>query len=256
MTKVICMRIAGLCNRLRGIVSLWRSGESFSIYENVTRLCPGKLSDILDNDFKVHNEPVGYPLPWRLFVEPHEVPADFAKLRPLKNGWPAIDLEYERIPQNVRDLFIPYFKKFKFKQCVLDRVNEINIEELDPIGVHCREADDWLIAGRSIPLNKYFKAIDSLPDINKLIFLSAHTQKVVDAFVQKYGSRIVQLKDRSYPQRTTKDFQDVAAELLILSKCKTIVGDELSSFTETAWWFGECKPTVIRVSRDLNLPKR
>ena len=33
--------------------------------------------------------------------------------------------------------------------------------------------------------------------------------------------------------------------MMILSRCDTIVGTYASTFTEVAWWFGECKPNVI-----------
>jgi hypothetical protein len=38
---------------------------------------------------------------------------------------------------------------------------------------------------------------------------------------------------------------DAFIELLILSKCSTIIGTYDSTFDEVAWWLSECKSKVI-----------
>ena len=72
--------------------------------------------------------------------------------------------------------------------------------------------------------------------------------------MDKYGDRVVTYDRQVFnnPQLAESghhdDIQittDAFIELLILSKCATIVGTYASSFDEVAWWMSGCKSQVI-----------
>jgi hypothetical protein len=56
--------------------------------------------------------------------------------------------------------------------------------------------------------------------------------------------RIMVYKKRSFSRNDKKGVQDALVDLLLLSGTKYIIGSYLSTFTETAWWFGQCEARV------------
>ncbi len=116
------------------------------------------------------------------------------------------------------------------------------------IGVHCREDKGWAAVNRSLPLENYYKVIDSL-DNTRPIFLSAHSKEIADKFINKYGNRINMQSNRLFEYETSKGLKEVCSELLILSRCNTLVCDYLSTFCEVAWWLGGCKAEVFTVKK-------
>lgn len=241
MDKYLVHRRMGLCNRLRALVSLWRLGQEFSLYEQKTLLFPGSFSDILTNKINYHPDPEGWVLTWRLIMNEGEIDPEFAKVRPAGKGIPSIDLEYNRIPQNIKDLFIPYFKQLSFKPEILEDVEKIykELNLKDFTAVHIREDFDWKTSGRESPLERYYKEIDK--HLEDRMYFIVHNKEILEQVKQKYGDRVVTLPNKSYQNRNPSDMIEWVKDLLILSKCKKMVAHGLSSFAETAWWLSGCK---------------
>lgn len=218
---------AGLCNRLRGFVSILRKNVPCSLFQPKSNLFPGKLQDILDNKIEDHFVREGRLVDWRLIVSPEESQGP-------------IDLMYHLVPLKVRELLLPHFNRLQFK------------EELKPttqydFGVHIRESKDWTIAGRQTPLESYFEEIDKyIPD---KFFAVVQTQEVEDAVKQRYGNRAIFHPSRRHEARDAEALKQWTKELLVLAKCKQIVGHCMSTFTEMAWWLSGCKLIVHRVGK-------
>ena len=225
-----------------------RTGQPFSVYEQRTVLFPGKFSDFLDNKIEHHEKPEGYVVSWRLQVNKSEVPMDFAKVSPNKN-FPCIDLEYERIPQNIRDLFRPYFKQLLWKKEIVEDVDKVckELGLFDHTSVHIREDLDWATVGRSKDLNRYFEEIDK--HLQPKMFFIFHTQEMEDTFRKRYGDRVLTYPGKVYTNRNSSDLVGWVKDLLVLSRSKEIVADYQSSFDETAWWIGECKAVAFRIAK-------
>jgi len=75
-------------------------------------------------------------------------------------------------------------------------------------------------------------------------FIATEDKETEDKFKKMFGKRII-----SYPKKTRTKEQEGAVkealiELLLLSKCKKILGSFRSTFTELPWFLGECKPKI------------
>ena len=73
-------------------------------------------------------------------------------------------------------------------------------------------------------------------------------------FENKYGNRIIthEQKKFNHPHmaesghnKSIQSTVDAFIDLMLLSKCDTIVGTYASTFAEVAWWLGDTKPKVI-----------
>ena len=119
------------------------------------------------------------------------------------------------------------------------------------VGVHVRS---WYCSKKKFHSNEIFEEqIDKLSKHKKFFFCSDNLN-VQKYFVDKYGDRVVTYKRQMFndPRLAESghhdDIQlttDAFIELLILSKCDTIIGTYDSTFDEMAWWFGGCKSKVI-----------
>lgn len=231
--KIYFSPLAGIGNRIKGLINELRKnideqlyiswplsevmGANFSQLFNMKNIIEDTISD---NPPQVTN--------WRL-----EVPNAL------------IDLEYENIHPKYKKLFLPVFQKIKFHKTIIEKAERYSPPK---VGVHYREDAVWNRARRSIPIEKYFDVIDTI-DKSISIFLIAHSSKAIELFKNRYGDRIYFL-DKERPSVSIQSFKDVCSELLILSKCKTIIGDSKSTFPEVAWWLGDCKAKVITVSKN------
>jgi hypothetical protein len=242
MDKHLFHRRSGLCNRIRGLISLWRAGTEFSVYEQKTALFPGQFSDFLDNPINHHDKPEGFVIPWRLLVTEKEVPISFAKASSMKKS-PSIDLEYDRIPQNIRDLFLPYFAKLMWKPEIVKEVDVFGLK--DQVSVHIREDYDWTVSGRTTSLEHYFDEIDKHVE-DKMYFI-VHTKAIEDAVRQRYGTKVIIYPNKSYETRHPSDLIGWVKDLLVMSKSRLTVGHWQSSFDDTAWWLGGCKSSVHQI---------
>ena len=97
------------------------------------------------------------------------------------------------------------------------------------------------------------KEIDKL-DPDKKFFFCCDNSDVQKHFIDKYGDRVVTYDRQIFndPRLAESghhdDIQltaDAFVELVMLSKCATIIGTYLSSFDEVAWWMGGCQSKVI-----------
>ena len=184
-----------------------------------------------------------YPEDWRLYVDPEE--------EKYIDDYKTIDLMYEKTPQYFVDKYLNLLRKLEINPDILDYVNDFTESWDDMVGVHIRS---WYCPKRVFHDNSIFESeIDKLAEDKKFFFCSDNSD-VYKHFVDRYPDRVI-LYDRQIfndPKLAESghhdDIQlttDAFIELLILSKCATIIGTYASSFDELAWWMSGCKSKVI-----------
>ena len=99
----------------------------------------------------------------------------------------------------------------------------------------------------------FIDAIDKL-DESKKIFLCGDNKDVLKQIEDEFGDRIItHTQDRfNHPHLAESGHNhsiqtnvDAMIDLMLLSRCDTIVGTYASTFAEVAWWLGQCKSRVI-----------
>ena len=233
--EVTTVSHAGIANRIKNILSAMAQYDKVNtLYDTINYIFPSIP--------KVDNAVNTFPEDWRLHVDPEE--------EQYIEKYKTIDLMYENTPQYFVDKYLNIIKSIEINQGILDFVDEFTENWNDMIGVHIRS---WYCAKSVFHNNSIFESeIDRLG--NKKFFFCSDNSDVQKHFIDKYGDR-VDTYDRQIfnnPQLAESghhdDIQittDAFIELLILSKCATIVGTYASSFDEVAWWMSGCKSQVI-----------
>lgn len=246
MTIAVNVGSPGLANRIKTYVScLSRFSEVRTVKEADTYIFDNiKLAD----DYDIERYPTFDN--WRLDINKQEL--DYRK------EYRYIDLLYEKTPPYFIGKYRTVFSKLKINQDILDYVYDFTQEWDNVIGLHIRS---WYCDRNKYHSNELFEnAIDSL-DTDKKIFLCGDNKDVLKHFENRYGDRIItHSQDRyNHPHLAESGHNDsiqtnvdAFIDLSLLAKCDTIVGTYASTFTEVAWWFGDCKPKVI-IPEPLNL---
>lgn len=167
-----------------------------------------------------------------------------------------IDFQYENITHETRQKWLTYFNLIKWAPHIQAEVHRLyHVYELhDALGVHLRS---WYE-------DKIKKAVCGIYDVKlfartieslgyKKIFLCAdhvdaenELREVLDKSIQIITRSSSELVDRHIEFYNNHDILVYAGiDLLLLSKCKTIVGSYQSTFTEVAWWLSQCESKVI-----------
>jgi hypothetical protein len=247
---------SGICNRLNGIQALWHYCDvmrnegidvTFSINWPITSLVPGHYSDLFLNPMQLRDTETDHILGWSLWTPLDEMHVNnYKQIQKYPSN--VIHKSYEQIPQEMIDRFLPYFDRVQFHPNIIQKCQKIKLQP-NTIGVHCRESKDWTKAGRSLRgIGLYCNEIDKL-DKELPIYLVTHERQYAEQFQKRYPNRITIQFDKDYTSQTANQLQNSAVDLLMLSKCETLVGDHASSFLANAWWFSGCKSKVIRVKR-------
>ena len=184
-----------------------------------------------------------YPEDWRLFVAPEE--------EKYCDEYKTIDLLYEKTPEYFIDKYLKVLGRLKINPEIVEYVSEFTDAWDKMVGVHIRS---WYCPKKVFHSNEIFeKEIDKL-DPDKKFFFCCDNSDVQKHFIDKYGDRVVTYDRQIFndPRLAESghhdDIQltaDAFIELLMLSKCATIIGTYLSSFDEVAWWMGGCQSKVI-----------
>ena len=162
-----------------------------------------------------------------------------------------IDLLYEKTPQYFIDKYLKVISRLEINSEIVEYVDDFTKDWKDMVGVHIRS---WYCEKQKFHSNQIFEQeIDKL-DSNQKFFFCSDNSDVQMHFLKKYGDRLVVYNHQMYntPNMAESghhdDVQlttDAFIELLILSRCSTIIGTYLSTFDEIAWWMSQCKSKVI-----------
>ena len=227
---------AGIANRIKNLLSaISQHGDVSTLHDTISFIFPSlKKVDEVEEE---------YPEDWRLYVasgEEKHIP-----------DYRTIDLLYERTPEYFVKKYLDIIYKLKINSEIIEYVSEFTGAWDDMVGVHIRS---WYCPKKVFHSNEIFEEqIDKLPEDKKFFFCSDNSD-VQKHFVDKYGDRVITYDREMFndPRMAESghhdDIQlttDAFIELLILSKCATIIGTYASSFDELAWWMSGCTSKVI-----------
>lgn len=227
---------AGIANRIKNILSAMSQFEEIgTLHQPIKYIFPFIQS--LDSPINPYEEN------WRLYVSPDE--------QEYTEEYKTIDLLYEKTPKYFIEKYLKIIDRLEINPDIIKYVDEFTKEWKDMTGVHIRS---WYCQKRRFHSNDIFEEqIDSLTPDRKFFFCSDNSD-VQEYFLNKYGDRVITYDRQIFNTHHLAesghhdDIQittDAFIELLILSKCSTIIGTYDSTFDEVAWWFSKCKSKVI-----------
>ena len=245
----------GLGNKLKALVSAVRLSDS------VAATYP-TFGALFENEI-----PVVETIPakcrvfsgWRFVLTPDDrLPDDFASVAiadpvhglSISLG-KSIDLEYGRIPADLREAFLAAFAKLKVRREIEMSVARVSDDwPRDTIAVHVRSWEESDFRRNTLfDLERFFHAVDERGPVP--IFLSSDATAVIDDFRRRYGSRVMTASDESAHLSHSAYGEDdeilvrAFVDMLCLSRTDVLIGSYLSTFTECAWWLGGCRQEVV-----------
>lgn len=160
-----------------------------------------------------------------------------------------IDFQFDNIQPYIIEDYLKYFNAIQFKENILEVVdktsNYFDIENC--VGVHIRSWTDD--SSRNLLLHNINLFIDQMKLCDDDFFVCSDSEQCTNELKNIFGNRIISQKinNERHITRTDSIQARIGAfvDLLLLSKCKKIIGTYQSTFTEVAWWFGQCKREVI-----------
>ena len=246
----------GLGNKLKALVSAVRLSDS------VAATYP-TFGALFENEI-----PVFETIPpkcrvfsgWRFVLTPDDrLPDDFASVaipEPVHrvSATPvgrSIDLEYGRIPAELREAFLAAFAKLKVRREIEMSVARVSDHwPRDTIAVHVRSWEESNFRRNTLfDLERFFHAVDERGPVP--IFLSSDAASVIDDFRRRYGSRVMTASDETAHLSHSAFGEDdeilvrAFVDMLCLSRTDVLIGSYLSTFTECAWWLGGCRQEVV-----------
>lgn len=168
-----------------------------------------------------------------------------------------LDFQYHKLTQEEIDEFLPYFKYIIPSQDIqymvyafMNKYKE-SFERAEIIGVHIRKGDYKVsFDGRQYisTEDKFIKEIVQLLEINSnyKFLLCTENEETENKFKNTFNEgTIICFPKKFRGRKSSNSIKEAFVDMLLLSKCPIIIGTFLSTFTEVAWWFGECKAQVI-----------
>lgn len=286
--KAVATNAAGLANRIKAIFSAMRvNGENCPtpVHWKVNRSINCKFGDLFKNNdyvretqFPLWRPKEGY---WRLKVFPEDgIPENFRseQLKLLDEQGHSmgqghkgrfIDHEYHRIPLAVRQRYLKFIPNLEPIDYIKDEVEKFSGKFFDrkTVAVAVRSWADVRIkkktkrikkkanqfgrhVSRQYQADNYLNFLDQ-QDPDARFFVTGDTESAIQPILDRYGERVV-----VYPKQTVQGdrdskegMQDNLIDLLLISKCRHILGTFLSTFCETAWWFGGCEADVHLIDK-------
>jgi len=272
---------AGLSNRLKCLISVLRLAEKFDriplLHWTRSFTCGGKFQELFDTQFlQIDDDQLKRLISrsdvvrcetykdveksdakfiildnWRFITFPRDIKGGFTQIYP-SNKMNSIDLEYERIPKKLCKEYLKYINWLvPTKEIDLATKNFIKGHKnfKNSIGLHIRRAEFLLNKdgrGRVSKDENFYEEINNILIKNPQtqFFLATDSKETEKKFLNKFGKRIIILLEKNWDKSTSESTKNALVEMLLLSKTRMILGTYLSTFTEMAWWFGNCRQKV------------
>ena len=163
---------------------------------------------------------------------------------------PGVNLQYENIKPSAIKKWLTYFNLITWNPEIMLKVEsaakKYDIE--NRVGVHIRSwTDGPYIQNLNHNMNIFIDEMKKFPD--KKFFLTCDDDNILKEFPKEFNKRIISNKfpGQKHIEFNTeeKNIINTIIDLFLLSKCKIIIGTYQSSFTEIAWWLGNCNSKVI-----------
>jgi hypothetical protein len=236
----------GLGNRMKCWVNTLALDSNAKLFWPKNSTISTVFTDLfIDEGFLVDEIPDGFEMSerWRLTAFPDElIPEGFAlyKGHEIESG-KAIDFEYNRIPSEVRSLFLPYFLALTPVDLVTREVDAISAQFTDStVSVHVRTWIDAPKRASKYSINNYFKIMDEYE--GKQFFIACDAESELAKFRARYGERVLSYSPKV--ESSIDSFQYALIEMYLLSKNSTLITSYASTFSEVAWWLGGADAAV------------
>ena len=268
MNTVTCIADAGLCNRIKCLVSAMRiarlTNRRVLLHWPKNERCGASFRELFDlglDEISTRPETTTFGRSdcialnyygnlslrtWRFALTDHE----------WHRGVRAQDFLF-----NERDLdpvvssqISSCLSLLRVKRSLLDRVSSILQAQLAQpyVGVHIRGTDHNL-ARRLSPVTSFAQELTSVMrrDRHRLLFLATDDPPLAEALRLQFGSLFIrQLGSRNRAEPGA--IEDALIDLLLLARADELLGSYGSTFSELAWWLSGFKP--FKVARDWDSP--
>lgn len=249
---VYCHQNNGLANRFKNIFSAHRLFKKEDIevfwytdfvfkYAKLNEYFP----DLVETETVAGKE---YRQGWRLVTLPEDVPQGFSNKNELYNKFfghyphpiirngKAIDFEFERIPENVKEEYRKIIGSIRIADHILEAADSFASKNFDDetVSVHIRAFKDSADHQRMFfSSERICEKMDKYPDSK--FFVTTDSPEVIPQLKELYGDNRIITREQNNPMF------DGFIDMLSVSKNNTIIGSPWSTFSEMAWWFGGAK---------------
>jgi len=194
---------------------------------------------------------------WRLRGEPDDryrymiVPKVLSKRQTRPDGR-NIDLEYSRIPDYFRRIYVPLFADVRLRPQISERVESWAREHLAPdvIGVQIRTWRDDPRRHRRyhVPSIRRLRALLDSAGTSHRFFVVSDDDDIVPWLQSEVGADRVLAFPRATARRASWQSKEGMVEdlidLVLLARSGRLFASYLSTFSETAWWLGGARAEV------------
>jgi hypothetical protein len=162
-----------------------------------------------------------------------------------------IDLEYGRIPQHFRDVYVPLFRRIAVQPAIASRAEEWSARlDADTIGVQIRTWRDDPRRYRKYHLpavRRLAKLLDAASKKSRFLIVS-DADEVIGDLEARYGAERVLHYPRTTARRDSwrapEGVREDLIDMLLLARTRTLYASYLSTFSEAAWWLGGASADV------------
>jgi len=230
---------AGLCNRIKCIVSAMHLAEMYKarlvLDWKPSFSCGIEFRDLFDNNIE-NVENINH--------------SDKEDVIEEVNTWKFPDIPKEQILKYLNSLEINNEILKKVEQFSKHTYREVDFKKM--VGIHCRRNEFMLSSEKSKSTNDlFFKRIDEIIAQNKDVrfFLATDSKKTEEEFFSRYMGRIITYPKLCLDREKPEAIIEAMIDLLLLSKCNHILGSYLSTYSEMAWWFGNCNAQFEEIGK-------
>jgi len=162
-----------------------------------------------------------------------------------------IDLEYGRIPEHFRDVYVPLFGSIAAHPSISARVAEFGARlDDDVIGVQIRTWRDEPRRYRKYHLpavRRLAKLLDGAPAQSRFL-VASDADEIIGELAARYGAERVLHFPRTTPRRDSyrapEGIREDLIDMLLLARTRRLYASYLSTFGEAAWWLGGASAEV------------
>jgi hypothetical protein len=153
-------------------------------------------------------------------------------------------LVYDRLTpsqQRVMSELLAYFRRIQL-QSRLDRIvaDVAASAGVDRgwVGIHIRRHHPDC---RQVPVRSFIAAVDRALRHATRAFLATDSTEIEDMFLSRYGGDVILYSKRSRHRDEQIGIEDALIDLFLLARTGHLIGTAGSSYSDLAWWLGECK---------------